>query len=406
MSQQSPTAVEAPGGGAARVGRGRRGVWFRRLFFGALLVAGGIAAASPVTRSLLGRQMGGAASAGPASGAFEAGGGTGLGTESQAHSTAPPRVHALGWLEPRGTVVKLSPPSGMEPARVERLLVAEGQWVEAGAVVAVLDTRARREAAVAQAQALIDAEEARLAQVRAGAKAGEVEAQRAAVRRAEAMLDHAKRERDRSAELHKAAAVSTYEQDQRELEVRVAQAALEQARGTLEAVREVRPEDVAAQARQVALARAGLDRARADAEAAQVRALTPGRVLKIHCYPGELVRDVGIIEIGQTDVMYAVAEVFEADVARIPPGARAEVFVESTGARVPGVVDGIGQKVGRRSVLNNDPVTDTDARVVEVRIALGAKDSEAVAGLSNARVQATIFAGEAAGGRAAGRERP
>jgi HlyD family secretion protein len=42
-------------------------------------------------------------------------------------------------------------------------------------------------------------------------------------------------------------------------------------------------------------------------------------------------------------------------------------------------------------VLTNDPVSDTDARVVEVRIDLKSDQIESVARLSNARVEVTIL---------------
>ena len=44
------------------------------------------------------------------------------------------RVHALGRLEPRGSVLRVVPMSGNEGARVSKLLVREGQRVDAGAV--------------------------------------------------------------------------------------------------------------------------------------------------------------------------------------------------------------------------------------------------------------------------------
>jgi hypothetical protein len=42
-------------------------------------------------------------------------------------------------------------------------------------------------------------------------------------------------------------------------------------------------------------------------------------------------------------------------------------------------------------VLTNDPVSDTDARVVEVRIDLNSDQIESVTRLSNARVEITIL---------------
>jgi HlyD family secretion protein len=44
--------------------------------------------------------------------------------------------------------------------------------------------------------------------------------------------------------------------------------------------------------------------------------------------------------------------------------------------------------VKRQSIINNDPATDTDARVIEVRIALDAASSQRVASLSRLQVRA------------------
>ncbi|OYW21582.1 MAG: hypothetical protein B7Z55_05640, partial [Planctomycetales bacterium 12-60-4] len=117
---------------------------------------------------------------------------------------APPtvrHVHALGRLEPRGTVLQISAPSGNEGARVVRLLVAEGADVAAGEVLAILDLHDRREAAVVEARARLRAAEAKLEQIRAGAKPGEIAAQAALVERMDAELELARKELDRAREL-------------------------------------------------------------------------------------------------------------------------------------------------------------------------------------------------------------
>ena len=62
-------------------------------------------------------------------------------------------VSALGRLAPEGEVIALAPSSGADGGRVDRLLVAVGDRVQAGQVVAILDPYIRREAAVRQSQA-------------------------------------------------------------------------------------------------------------------------------------------------------------------------------------------------------------------------------------------------------------
>jgi HlyD family secretion protein len=46
--------------------------------------------------------------------------------------------------------------------------------------------------------------------------------------------------------------------------------------------------------------------------------------------------------------------------------------------------------VGRKDVLSNDPVDDTDARVIEVRVRLDEDGSRQVEGLSYAKAEVTI----------------
>lgn len=97
-------------------------------------------------------------------------------------------VSALGRLEPQGEVIRLSAPSTAQGARVEQLLVKEGERVRAKEVVAVLDNRDRASAALEQAKGQLEIARANLAKVKAGAQTGEIQAQKAAIARLEAQL--------------------------------------------------------------------------------------------------------------------------------------------------------------------------------------------------------------------------
>src|SRR5271165_1648026 len=98
----------------------------------------------------------------------------------------PMGVSALGRLAPQGEVIKVAPVSGADGGRVDKLLVDVGNRVQAGQVVAILDPYRRREAAVMQAQAQVGVAQAKLAQVLAGPKPEDVQAQEALVSRSEA----------------------------------------------------------------------------------------------------------------------------------------------------------------------------------------------------------------------------
>ena len=179
---------------------------------------------------------------------------------------------------------------------------------------------------------------------------------RAEVERLQAELDDAEREAERSQRLSSSAAASRAKLESAEIEVRVAKAALAAARAQLA----------------LSLIRAPMD----------------GRVLEIHAREGERVGPSGILEIGDTDRMFAVAEVYETDIGRIRTGQAASIESPALGEPLAGTVDRIGLKVGRMDVLSTDPVAKADARVVEVRIAL--EDSARVASLTNLQVEIQI----------------
>ncbi|MBI1348190.1 biotin/lipoyl-binding protein [bacterium] len=306
-------------------------------------------------------------------------------------ATAPVRkIHALGRLEPRGRVLRIAPPSGNEGAIVQTLLVAEGDDVEPGQVLAVLDVAERRQAAVQEAESRWHAAEARLAQVRAGAKPGDIAAQVAMVTRTEAQLSIAKKELERARQLAEQNVLPAESLDVKELAYEQAELEAQRSRAMLDSLKEVREVDVRVQEQEVATAFAALQHAKADRLAAEVHSPAVGRVLKIHTRAGERVGDNGLLELGDVQHMQAVAEVFEGDVHDLQPGQPATIEVQSTRRRYQGEVAEIGLLVARKVVLSNDPVSDTDARVIEVRIDLRAEDIPDLQRLSNARIEVSI----------------
>jgi HlyD family secretion protein len=302
-------------------------------------------------------------------------------------------VSALGRLAPHGEVIKVVPASGADGGRVDRLLVDVGKWVQAGQVVAILDPYRRREAAVQQAQAQVGVAEAKLAQVRAGPKLEEVQAKEALIERWSAEVQAAERDLGRSSTLFKRAAGSRQELDDQTLKYDQARDSLDQTKAELAALKAIRPADIRVAEAELVQAQAGLALARADLEAAEVRSPIKGQVLRIHVWPGERVGDQGILEIGDTHVMHAVAEVYEQDVGKVAIGQKAKVRIPTLGEELCGVVVRKDLVVSRKVVFSNDPVADIDARVVEVRIELGEADSPKVAGLSNARCEIVVDVG-------------
>ena len=142
-------------------------------------------------------------------------------------------------------------------------------------------------------------------------------------------------------------------------------------------------------------AQMGLDIALADLAAAEaslelsvVRSPLRAQVLEILAYPGERVGPEGIMELGRTDRMYAVAEVYETDITKIKVGQLAKVRMSAMDTELTGKVERISLKVGRLDAVGTDPIAKTDARVVEVFILLD--DSAAVSRFTNMQVKVEI----------------
>lgn len=311
-------------------------------------------------------------------------------TPSAAPSGRPSSVYALGRLEPTGRVLRIAAPSGNEGNRLEVLLVKEGERVSKGQMIGRMDTYARRVASKTQEEARLATALAKLSQIRAGSKQGDIEAARAAVDSAQRDLETKTRERKRAEQLERSNAISAAELDDIRLKYQVAEAAYRQAMSRLSSISEVRDVDLAIAEAEVQSARSAVELAVANLDATQVIAPSDGTILRLHSLPGEQVATEGILELGQVERMQAVAEVFEGDIPRVRLGDLAAVVIDTTGDRLEGHVVEIGHIVARKKVLTNDPVSDTDARVIEVRIDLKESGIDWLRRLSNARVQVMI----------------
>jgi HlyD family secretion protein len=237
-------------------------------------------------------------------------------------SAESPRVSCLGRLEPGAGVIRVASPS-VGGGVIATLSAAEGDWVEAGQILATLDDHALR---------------------------------RADVSRLEAELENATREAKRIRNLSQRSVTSASKLDAAEVDLRVA--------------------------------RANLDAAKARLELTRIRAPIRAQVLEIHSHAGERVAAGGVLELGDTENMVAVAEVYETDIGSILEGQRAVIRSTALNAPLAGSVEHVGLKIGRMDVMGTDPVAKADARVVEVRIKL---DSSAdVAKLTNLQVEVEI----------------
>jgi HlyD family secretion protein len=407
-------------------------------------------------------------------------------------------ITALGKLQPQGEVIKLSAPTSTNGNRVDQLLVKEGDLVQAGQTIAVLDSHDRLQAAAEEAERQVALARAKLAQIKAGAKSGEIGAQSAksqqaqielqkdratqtdeitgvqaqwdgdhttqlaTIRRLEASLNNAKSEFDRNRQLQADGVISNSLLDSKRLALDTAQQQLAEAQAilnrinltgeqqlnqaktklqrinssgqqqlaasqavlnrinltgkqqlnqaqtklqrtnlsggqqvasaqsTLAQVREVRTVDVNTAQAEVDRTIANAKQAKASLEQSLVKAPQSGEVLYIHTRPGEVVSSNGIVEIGQTEQMEAIAEVYQSDVSKVRVGQRVRVSSEAIEGDLTGTVSQIGSQVRRQTIVNTDPSTNIDARIVEVHVQLDRSSSQKAAKSTNLQVRVTI----------------
>jgi HlyD family secretion protein len=313
-------------------------------------------------------------------------------------------ISALGRLEPEGEVIRVASPSGLGSARVAKLMVKEGDFVQKGQILAQLDSYERSQAELLSAQSQVREQESILAQVKAGAKAGDISAQRRQVLAAEANLQRlqaeyqiAQSDLQRYESLYRDGAVSAITLDsfrlrQQSLEHQIKQAEqqVEQAKAQLTSIAEVRPTDIQIAEARLQTALLNVRRAAVNVELSQVRSPISGQVLKIHAKEGENISpNEGLLELGNTRQMYAVAEVYETEIGNVRVGQKAEVSSEAFAGVLTGTVERVGLRVAKNDVLGTDPAARTDVRVVEVKIRLD--DSSQVSGLSNLQVTVRIL---------------
>ena len=165
---------------------------------------------------------------------------------------------------------------------------------------------------------------------------------------------------------------------------------LNKARATLSQIAEVRPVEVEADRVEVRRAIASMKQAKANLNEAYVRSPQDGVVMDIHTRAGEVVSDDGIAEIGQTKQMVAVAEVYQSDVSKVRPGQQVRVTSDSIPGKLQGTVERIGSQVRRQEIVNTDPSTNIDSRVVEVHVALNDTSSQKAAKFTNLQVKVEI----------------
>ncbi len=252
-------------------------------------------------------------------------------------------VAALGRLEPAGDIRVLAAPIGAMGAspRLSALLVGEGEQVAANQLLARFDTAPTLEA---QRQLL-----------------------RTRIANLNLRLAVENRELERYRQLTRQGAVAADELDRRQQDHLLLKGQVEEARSELE-------------------------RLEADLDNTELRAPMAGTVLRINARVGERPGEKGILDLGSTQRMEALVEVYESDIGRVRLGMPVRLTSENGGFQgsLAGRVSRISPQVRQRQVLSTDPTGDADARIVEVRVTLDPRDARRVSQLTGLKVIARL----------------
>ncbi len=320
-------------------------------------------------------------------------------------------VHALARLEPASGLILVGARPG---ARIERIVVGQGDKVGSGQLLAVLEGHDQATAQVA----LAEAQKARAIHQR------ELQKQKLALEREQfdklqkARLESAGRVLsskalfDEIATRYKEILPTVQGRERFDLELKYLGAENQNLKDTLEVrsvqiAQELAPRqrkledeelgdkspDLDVLDRQIELARAGVAQT-------EVRAPGAGQVLEVLAHAGE-VGSGPLMTMGDLSAMAAIAEVYQSDVTRLTVGDAASVRVLEQS--VAGKVTRIGTMVARNQLANLDPRALQDRRVVKVTIHLD--DPTLAARLVNMEVEVVITPGGAAAATAARAER-
>lgn len=338
-------------------------------------------------------------------------------TPVPSQSTQRRAVSALGRLEPAGEVVSVGASS---ESLLEKLLVKDGDWVEAGQELFRLDSyderRADRDLAATRLATARDrlATETRLAeQAITDAETElrrvteldpvEIEAQQARVEVMVTRLANERRNLERKKELGDLVAGGSLEDQQalvdeaeknltatradlrarevaHEIDLVKARAEIERNRKLLERARVV----YATQTPENELARA-----ETRLEASIIRAFRAGQILKTMKTAGERIGLAPVLQLGNTREMHVVAEVYETDISLVRIGQQATIESSAFSGKLRGEVIQIGLLVSKNDILDVDPLADVDTRVVEVLVRLD--ENEISSRLTNLEVDVDIL---------------
>lgn len=236
---------------------------------------------------------------------------------------------------------------------VEKINVREGDRVKAGQILATLDSR-EAVAAVAQAEASLEAARARLKQVRATSE----EMVQSQIQQAKANLDLAEADLKRFEDLHAKSFISRQQLDEARMKHGVAKAAYDLAQNSVR--QKTWENDIALAEAQVRQAKATLDLNRAQLANLVIAAPMSGGITKRYVDPGTMAKDTTpILAMMDLSQVKMVVNVIEKEFVHLRKGQPVKITVSVFPGRV---FD------GRIAVIT--PALDVQSRTAEIQITI------------------------------------
>ncbi len=232
-------------------------------------------------------------------------------------------VAALGQLVPMGEVRKLASPIsqlGSFP-RVQEILVKEGDYVKKGSILAIFENNKKLKANLNKKIKLLETNQKEIS-----LKKDQVKRYRLATKENAYSIVLLKQKEDELLKLEKQKIINDAEKKSIEI----------------------------------------------DLFNAKLRSPIDGYILSINTRAGERSDSEGILEIGASQKMQALIEVYESDIDRVFLDQNVELISENGGFEetLNGKVIRINPQVKQRKVLSTDPTGDADARIIKVLVGL------------------------------------
>ncbi|ABM72043.1 possible ABC transporter component [Prochlorococcus marinus str. MIT 9515] len=253
-------------------------------------------------------------------------------------------VAALGQLSPSGEIRKLAAPIsqfGSSP-RLSQLLVSEGDFVKKGSVLAVFENREKLISDLERKNNLIKTNNLEIS-----LKKDQIKRYELAVEKSAYSLVQLSQRKDELLKLQKQKIVNIGDKNNIEI----------------------------------------------DLFNSQLRSPIDGFILAVNTRVGERPNNEGILEVGSSQNMEALIEVYESDINRVFVSQKVELSSENGGFSkiLKGEVIRISPQVKQRKVLSTDPTGDADARIIEVLVKLNDESIKLVRNYTGMKVIAKFL---------------